>query len=93
MSSSNIISPPPHQGKAAASLSASQHVTATLPSYTAPICDSSSISKSDLIQALVGRTNTKEGKFNCAKDKLAMVLIPIVQNQHEFYSTFDRIDR
>ena len=86
MSSSNIVSPNPRTSSSAIG-------AACLPSYTAPICDKSTISKSDLIQALAGKTNTKEGKFNCAKDKLAMVLIPIVENQHEFYSAFERIDR
>ena len=75
MSSSNIVL----HSRTSASSSARLHTSATLLSYTVPLCNKSSVNKSDLIQALASKTNTKEVKFNCSKDEHAMVLIPIIR--------------
>ena len=86
-SSQNAKKSTPKQRKA------TNHPFSILPSYVAPICKTSSISNNDILKAIDGRNGTKDGAFNCCKDKLHVILTPIVENLTDFYTTLGKIDR
>ena len=85
-SSQNAKKSTPKQRKA------TNHPFSILPSYVAPICKTSSISNNDILKAIDGRTGTKDRAFNCSKDKLQVILTPIV-HLTDFYTTLGKIDR
>ena len=93
-SNQNVVSPtsqPKRVTAAARAKSASgMHPIELLPSYAAPVCKESSISKSDLIQTLSGKARSK---FSISKETIHIALVPIVEKQQEFCVAFGKADR
>ncbi len=65
---------------------------ASLPSYVAPICETSDISKEQIINLLSTKAKTKEGAFSCSKERLLRVLTPIVEKTKMLIDCFEKID-
>lgn len=91
-SSCNLISPHPPQKKDA-SAAPTAHPLTSLPSYAAPVCEKSDVSKKEIIDALNGKTRTMEGTFSSSKQPLIDVLVPIVKKQDRFFCCFDNVDK
>ena len=81
-SNQNVVSPtsqPKRVTAAARAVSAGGiHPIELLPSYAAPVCDQSSISKSDLIKALSGKSGSK---LSISKDAIRRAILPIAERQ------------
>ena len=69
-SSSNLVSPPPAQRRRATAplaVSSAAHPITKLPSYIAPICDATSITKHEIISAMAGKKKIKLAHFPAPK--------------------------
>ena len=86
----NLVPPVAQRKRKITSLSSAIQGFDSLPSYIAPVCDVSSISKQDLIKAMSGKANTAERKFSCSKERLMQALFPIVDNQRELYDALKK---
>ena len=91
-SSRNVVPPVPQRKGRSISSSSSVHQLTSLPSYSAPVCEASSITKLEIIEALSGKSGTKGGALSCSKDTLKTVLLPILQYQGDFYKLLGKID-
>ena len=80
-SSRNVVSPVPQRKARTNSSSSSVHQLTSLPSYSAPVCEASSITKLEIIEALSGKSGTKGVALSCSKDTLKTTLLPILQHQ------------
>ena len=87
--SRNVVSPvPPRRNTAVSTV----HPLTLLPSYTAPVCTRSSVSKKEIINALNGKTKTRDGAFSCSKKTLKDSLVPIIEKQDRFFKYLAQID-
>ena len=87
----NVVSPHASATSASANV-ASVHPISLLPSYNAPVFDKSSISMANVIKSPSGKTQTKNGSFNCSKTRMKLALTPIIENQKLFFECLEIID-
>ena len=86
----NVVSPAPTKRNTTAPV---VHPLPLLPFYTSLVCSKLSVSKKDIINALNGKTKTRDGVFTCSKKTLTDSLIPIIEIQDCFFKYLQKIDK